>query len=83
MQKTHTSPLVDKETFYTVQKRINIKNSKKSNPANLKGKSALIIFERHANLKYKYGNRYFWCRGYYERYILGGKPKQLREILVL
>ena len=31
----------------------------------LKGKSILIIFERHANLKYKYGNRQFWCRGYY------------------
>ena len=31
----------------------------------LKGKSALIIFERHANLKYRYGNRYFWSRGYY------------------
>ena len=31
----------------------------------LKGKSALMIFERHANLKYKYGNRHFWCRGYY------------------
>ena len=31
----------------------------------LKGKSSLIIFERHANLKYKYGNRQFWCRGYY------------------
>ena len=31
----------------------------------LKGKSILIIFERHANLKYKYGNRVFWCRGYY------------------
>jgi putative transposase len=31
----------------------------------LKGKSTLMIFERHANLKYKYGNRYFWCRGYY------------------
>ena len=31
----------------------------------LKGKSSLIIFERHANLKYKYGNRTFWCRGYY------------------
>ena len=25
----------------------------------------MIIFERHANLKYKYGNRQFWCRGYY------------------
>ena len=31
----------------------------------LKGKSTLIIFERDANLKYKYGNRHFWCRGYY------------------
>lgn len=31
----------------------------------LKGKSSLIIFERHANLKYKYGNRKFWCRGYF------------------
>ena len=31
----------------------------------LKGKSTLIIFERHANLKYKYGNRTFWCRGFY------------------
>lgn len=31
----------------------------------LKGKSTLIIYERHANLKYKYGNRHFWCRGYF------------------
>ena len=31
----------------------------------LKGKSALMIFERHANLKFKYGNRHFWCGGYY------------------
>jgi putative transposase len=31
----------------------------------LKGKSALILFERHANLKYKYGQRHFWCRGFY------------------
>ena len=31
----------------------------------LKGKSALILFERHANLKYKYGQRHFWCRGGY------------------
>ena len=31
----------------------------------LKGKSSLIIYERHANLKYKHGNRSFWCRGYY------------------
>ena len=31
----------------------------------LKGKSALMIFDRHANLKYKYGNRHFWAEGYY------------------
>ena len=31
----------------------------------LKGKSSLMIFQRHGNLKYKYGNRLFWCRGYY------------------
>ncbi len=31
----------------------------------LKGKSSLMIFDKHANLKYKYGNRKFWCRGYY------------------
>ena len=31
----------------------------------LKGKSSLMIFERHANLKYQFGNRYFWSIGYY------------------
>ena len=31
----------------------------------LKGKSSLIIFERHGQLKYRYGNRKFWCKGYY------------------
>ncbi len=31
----------------------------------LKGKSSLMIFDRHADLKYKYGNRHFWCKGYY------------------
>ncbi|WP_269919786.1 IS200/IS605 family transposase [Caldifermentibacillus hisashii] len=31
----------------------------------LKGKSSLMIFDRHANLKYRYGNRKFWCRGFY------------------
>ena len=31
----------------------------------LKGKSSLMIIDRHANLKYKYGNRQFWCKGYY------------------
>ena len=31
----------------------------------LKGKSSLMIFDRHANLKYKYGSRHFWTRGYF------------------
>lgn len=31
----------------------------------LKGKSSLMIFDRHANMKYRYGSRHFWCRGYY------------------
>ena len=31
----------------------------------LKGKSSLMIFDRHANLHYKYGSRHFWCQGYY------------------
>ena len=31
----------------------------------LKDKSSLMIFDKHANLKYKYGSRHFWCRGYY------------------
>ncbi|TEB13807.1 Transposase IS200 like protein [Pelotomaculum sp. FP] len=37
----------------------------------LKGKSSLMIFDRHANLKYKYGNRQFWCKGFYEPNVLG------------
>ena len=52
----------------------------------LKGKSTLMIFDRHANLKYKYGNRHFWCRGYYvdtvgrnERVISEYIQKQLQE----
>ena len=31
----------------------------------LKGKSSLMIFDKHANMKYRYANREFWCRGYY------------------
>lgn len=31
----------------------------------LKEKSSLMIFDRHANLKYEYGNRHFWCKGYH------------------
>jgi putative transposase len=39
----------------------------------LKGKSTMIIFERYANLKYKYGNRHFWSRGYYVSTVGGNK----------
>lgn len=43
----------------------------------LKGKSSLMIFEKYANLKYKYGNRHFWCRGYYVSTV--GKNKNAIE----
>ena len=52
----------------------------------LKSKSTLMIFDRHANLKYKYGSRSFWCRGYYvytigknERIIQQNIKNQLQE----
>ena len=52
----------------------------------LKGKSSLMIFDRHANLKYRYGNRQFWCRGYYvdtvgrnKKVIQGYIKNQLQE----
>ena len=41
----------------------------------LKGKSSLMIFDRHANLNYKYGSRHFWCRGYYVDTV--GKNKKI------
>lgn len=46
----------------------------------LKGKSALMIFDRHANLKYKYGNRHFWCRGYYVDTV-GRNKKAIEEYI--
>ena len=46
----------------------------------LKGKSSLIIFDRHANLKYKYGNRHFWYRGYYVD-IVGRNEKKIKEYI--
>ena len=46
----------------------------------LKGKSSLIIFDRHANLKYKYGNRHFWCRGYYVDTV-GRNEKMIKEYI--
>ena len=56
----------------------------------LKSKSSLMIFDRHANLKYKYGSRHFWCRGYYvdtvgrnERVIKTYIQNQLREDIMM
>ena len=46
----------------------------------LKGKSSLMIFDRHANLKYKYGNRHFWCRGYYVDTV-GKNAKKIQEYI--
>jgi len=46
----------------------------------LKGKSSLQIFDRHANLKYKYGNRHFWCREYYVDTV-GKNAKKIKEYI--
>ena len=46
----------------------------------LKGKSSLMIFDRHANLKYKYGNRHFWARGYYVDTV-GRNKKRVQEYI--
>lgn len=46
----------------------------------LKGKSSLMIFDRHANLKYKYGNREFWCKGYYVDTV-GRNKKAIEEYI--
>ena len=46
----------------------------------LKGKSSLMIFDRHANLKYKYGNRKFWCRGLYVDTV-GRKQKRIEAYI--
>lgn len=46
----------------------------------IKGKSSLMIFDKHANLKYKYGNRNFWCRGYYVDTV-GKNKKKIEEYI--
>ena len=46
----------------------------------LKGKSSLMIFDKHANLKYKYGNRHFWCRGYFIDTV-GKNKKRIEEYI--
>ena len=47
----------------------------------LKGKSSLMIFDRHANLKYKYGNRHFWCRGWYYVDTVGRNKKAIVQYI--
>ena len=46
----------------------------------LKGKSSLMIFDRHANLKYKDGNRHFWARGYFVDTV-GKNIKNIQEYI--
>lgn len=46
----------------------------------LKGKSSLMIFDKFANLKYQYGNRHFWCRGYYVDTV-GKNTKKIKEYI--
>ena len=46
----------------------------------LKGKSSIMIFDRHANLKYRYGNRKFWCTGYYLSTV-GQNEKAIKEYI--
>ena len=46
----------------------------------LKGKSSLMIFDKHANLKYKYGSRHFWCRGYFVDTV-GKNKKRIEEYI--
>ena len=55
------------------------KQSVSSFMGHLKGKSALMMFDKHANLKYKFGNRHFWAEGYYDadrRNHIVGAPKK-------
>ena len=46
----------------------------------LKGKSTLLIFEKHADMKYKYGQRQFWCRGYFVDTV-GKNTKAIKEYI--
>ena len=48
--------------------------------AYLKGKSSLMTFDKFANMKYKYGNRHFWCKGYYVNTI-GRNEKKIKEYI--
>jgi putative transposase len=46
----------------------------------LKGKSSLMIFDKFASMKYKYGNRHFWCKGYYASTV-GRNEKKIKEYI--
>ena len=46
----------------------------------IKGKSSVMIFEKYANMRYKYGNRNFWCRGYYVDTV-GKNEKAIKEYI--
>ena len=46
----------------------------------LKGKSSLLIYERYGSMKYKYGSRSFWCRGYYVDTV-GKNTKKVAEYI--
>lgn len=46
----------------------------------LKGKSSILIYQRYANMKYKYRNRQFWCRGYYVDTV-GKNTKKIKEYI--
>ena len=46
----------------------------------IKGKSTLLIFDRHADMKYKYGQRQFWCRGYFVDTV-GKNTKAIKEYI--
>src|SRR5690606_20421615 len=69
-------------TVYKYHGHIDVSNPPKYSVSSvggyLKGKSSLMIFDRHANLKYKYGNRHFRCRGYYVDTV-GRNEKAIRE----
>ena len=65
MSRSYTHAAVDTAEVQRVERDGAPKYSVSSVMGYLKGKSSLMIFDRFANLKYKYGNREFWCRGYY------------------
>lgn len=68
--KDHIQMLVSIPTKYSVSQIMGY----------LKGKSSLMKFEKYANMKYKYGNRHFWCRGYYVDTV-GRNKKEIEQYI--